>query len=292
MASNETSTISFDLGQLVARNPGYGNVVAETLASKPQQQRLWYAWCLSTAKIGWTPAFRQQYFASFDEAEANGKGGNSFKGFIRAIRKDAWDNVPEGERQAVTDALAKNAATHKEVAVVQPKGPGHTWTLAEAAALAQAAGGLKKRDFVNGKNMFAAAQCTLCHRFATEGGAAGPDLSSVGTKFSPRDLLESIIEPSKIISDQYQSTAITTKDGSAYIGRVISDDGKNLTIATNPVDASVLASVPVADIATKSVMKTSIMPPGLLNRLNQDEMLDLLAYLISGGNEKDAAFQH
>ena len=287
MASNETSTISFDLGGLVARNPGYGNVVAETLASKPQQQKLWYAWCLSTAKVGWTPALRLQYFATFDDAEANGKGGNSFKGFIRAIRKDGWGNVPEGERQAITDALAK-APVHKDAAVVQPKGPGHVWTVAESSALASA--GLKKRDFANGKNMFLASQCVTCHRFAAEGGAVGPDLSSVGTKFSARDLLESIIEPSKVISDQYQSTSIITKDGGVVIGRVVSDDGKTLMVATSPVDASILTPVTTSNILNKSVMKTSIMPPGLLDRLNQEEMLDLLAYLISGANEKDKMF--
>ena len=289
MASNETSTITFDLGALIARNPGYGNAVADTLASKPQQQRLSYAWALSTAKVGWNPEFRRQYFAFFDDAEATGKGGNSYKGFIRAIRKDAWDNVPEAERQAVTDSLAKTPP-RKEAPVVQAKGPGRNWTLAEAAALAQASGALKKRDFANGKNLFTASQCTLCHRFATEGGAIGPDLSSVGTKFSPRDLLESIIEPSKIVSDQYHSHSIITKDGNVFIGRILSDDGKALTIATSPTDASILATVAIADIASKSVMKSSTMPMGLIDRLNQDEMLDLLAYLISGGNEKDPAF--
>ncbi len=291
MASNETSTISFDLGALIARNPGYGKDVANTLASKPQQQQLAYALALSTTKVGWTANFRQQYFAFFQEAETTGKGGNSYKGFIRVIRKDAWDNVPEGERQAVTDSLAKITPA-KEAPVVQAKGPGRNWTMAEAAAMAQAPGALSKRDFTNGKNLFAASQCTACHRFATEGGAAGPDLSSVGTKFSARDLLESIIEPSKVISDQYQSTMIVTKDGGVFMGRVITEDGKNLTIATNPIDASLITTVAIANIASKSVLKSSIMPAGLIDRLNQDEMLDLLAYLISGGNDKDKMFQH
>jgi hypothetical protein len=46
-----------------------------------------------------------------------------------------------------------------------------------------------------------------------------------------------------------------------------------------------------ADIATKGTRKVSMMPPSLINALNQDELLDLLAYLVSGGNQADKMFQ-
>ena len=69
------------------------------------------------------------------------------------------------------------------------------------------------RDFINGRKMFGAASCFACHRFNQEGGAIGPDLTSVAGKFSPRDLLESIIEPGKEISDQYGQMIFEMKDG-------------------------------------------------------------------------------
>ena len=70
-----------------------------------------------------------------------------------------------------------------------------------APALAK---GLKAgRDFDRGRKLFAAGKCFACHRFDNEGGSNGPDLTGVAGRFSPRDLLESIIDPSKEVSDQY-----------------------------------------------------------------------------------------
>ena len=57
----------------------------------------------------------------------------------------------------------------------------------------------QKRDFDRGRKLFGEAQCFSCHRFDNEGGAQGPDLTSVAGRFSQRDLLESVVEPSKVI---------------------------------------------------------------------------------------------
>jgi len=76
------------------------------------------------------------------------------------------------------------------------------------------------RNYANGRNMFGAATCFACHRFNSEGGAIGPDLTSVAGKYSPHDLLEHILDPSKEISDQYGSTVFTLKDGSVISGRI------------------------------------------------------------------------
>ena len=61
--------------------------------------------------------------------------------------------------------------------------------------------------------MFAAANCYACHHFAGDGGAVGPDLTGLAGRFSPRDILESVLEPSKVISDQYAASVITTTTG-------------------------------------------------------------------------------
>ena len=65
------------------------------------------------------------------------------------------------------------------------------------------------RDFDRGRQLFGEAKCFACHRFDNEGGAHGPDLTGVAGRFSVRDLLESILEPSKAISDQYAAVVIT-----------------------------------------------------------------------------------
>ena len=61
--------------------------------------------------------------------------------------------------------------------------------------------------------MFAASKCFSCHRFNNEGGGLGPDLSGLAGRFSVRDMLESIVVPSKVISDQYESVTVVTNDG-------------------------------------------------------------------------------
>ena len=73
--------------------------------------------------------------------------------------------------------------------------------------------GLTGRNFDKGRNLFGEAKCFACHRFVSEGGGLGPDLTAVSGRFNPRDMLEALLEPSKQISDQYQALLISTTDG-------------------------------------------------------------------------------
>ena len=103
-------------------------------------------------------------------------------------------------------------------------------------------------------------------------------------------MLENLIEPSKVISDQYESTQIDLQDGGVIVGRVMKEENGALMVAMNPLAPSDVISVPVTTVATRKPYPISMMPPGLMNRLNEEEVLDLLAYLQSGGNPKDKAF--
>ena len=288
MLKDESLPPNKDLDRLIERNGGYGGGIAQMIASKPISQRMHYANALSVVKSGWTKDQRIAYFSWFETTQNEAKGGNSFKGFLRMIRDAAWQHVPEAERADLAPDKLASGPKPVIAPLVQPKGPGREWTVDTAAALTQK--GLNKRDYANGKAMFNAVQCTICHRFAGEGAGVGPDLSTVGTKFSPRDLLESILEPSKVISDQYQTSLIMTKDGAAVMGKVVGEENGELIISTSPLDPSQTTKVKKANVTATTPIKLSTMPPGLFNRLNQDEMLDLLAYLISGGNEKDKMF--
>ena len=85
---------------LLARAGG-GKRFAETAASNPPGQQIWYAYVLRHVSEGWTPELRQQYFAWFSKARAF-KGGASFDGFLENIRNEALTAVPnETERQAL-----------------------------------------------------------------------------------------------------------------------------------------------------------------------------------------------
>lgn len=123
------------------------------------------------------------------------------------------------------------------------------------------------RDFANGRNMFGAATCFACHRFNQEGGAVGPDLTSVSGKFNPRDLLEQIIEPNKVISDQYGNTVFTLKDGSQVVGRIGNMKGDNMMVCTNMMDPNNFTNVDRKKVVKMEESKVSMMPPGLVYML-------------------------
>ncbi len=64
----------------------------------------------------------------------------------------------------------------------------------------------------------------MCHRFNGDGGGIGPDLTGAGSRYTVRDLMENIIEPSKVISDQYDSQQIEQKDGTTSLAAAIGEE--------------------------------------------------------------------
>src|SRR5207253_10160867 len=99
-----------------------------------------------------------------------------------------------------------------------------------------------------------------------------------------RDLLESIIEPSKVISDQYEATVITTTDGKLVEGRIVNMHGDTLHVLTDMFDPYKLTNINRKNIESMATSKVSMMPVGLIDNLNQEEIADLVAYLLSRGD--------
>jgi len=239
------------------------------------------------ATAGWTPELRKSFFAWFPST-SGWRGGNSFTKFIDNIRTESLAKfVPESEKAAL-DELSKRKTTSFALNGVMPKGPGHGWTVDEIVAATK--DGLKGRNFQNGKAMYSATLCASCHHFAGEGGNIGPDLTGVGNRYTMRDLAENIVDPSKVISDQYGSEEITKKDGSLVIGRVVVEENGKVFLMTSPLTPNDLVAVDQKDVVSRKPWLVSMMPPGLINSLNADELKDLLAYLLSGGNANDKAF--
>jgi putative heme-binding domain-containing protein len=272
---------------VLSRNDGYANAARAAAGSRPNSQQIAYMQALRNATAGWTPELRKTYFSWFPRART-WKGGNSFKGFIENIRKDAMATfVPDAEL-ADLEALGTKSESVNIPNYVAPKGPGKNWSIDEVVALASS--GLKGRDYANGEAMYRSTMCATCHRFNGEGGSIGPDLTGSGNRYTLRDLMENIIDPSKVISDQYDSHQITKKDGSTLLGRIVVEENGKVFVMANPFAPNDQMAINESDIAKKETRKVSMMPPGLINALNQDELLDLLAYLVSGGNAQDKAF--
>ena len=163
------------------------------------------------------------------------------------------------------------------------------WTTDELLPLVEA--GLTDRDFARGKALFGAAQCYKCHIFDNSGGIVGPNLTGVGRRFSNKDLVENIIDPSRVISDQYAATIFSMKDGRLVTGRIANLGGDTISVMTNMLDPGSLTGINRNEIEETAESKASMMPNGLLDTLSNEEALDLIAYLKSGGNPNDAMFK-
>ncbi|MCW3113473.1 MAG: heme-binding protein [Segetibacter sp.] len=285
----KTFTSSADL---VARNPQYGLDIAGMLAKTPPAEKIYYLTVLSEAKTGWTAPLREKYFKWYTTAFGY-KGGNSYIGFIEKARKMALANVPK-EKFEYFNAMSGNSlliTRGRNVAVIgNPKGPGRDWKMEEALKVVETDS--TDRNFAQGKMLFTAALCSNCHTLKGEGGGGvGPDLTQLGTRFSNRDILESIILPGKVISDQYAATDFRMKDGSTITGRLKNEENGKYYISMNPFSPQTLQVIQKKDVESTKLSNVSIMYPGTINRLNKEELKDLLAYLTSAGNKNHEVYK-
>lgn len=283
---NAATENASEFSDLILRNPQYGLDIARMLANVPPMQQTYYATVLSTAASGWTPELHETYFKWFRDAFGY-TGGVSYIGFINKARQSALSHIPDDKleyyRELSGEALLSKSGNDL-VAGPQPQGPGRNWTVDEAVAVVE--GNLDNRNFEQGKMMYDATRCSSCHAMRGEGSAIGPDLTQLGTRFTPKDMLESIIEPNKTVSDQYAATVFTMKDGSSILGRLINEDDNTYFVSQNPFTPEILREIPKQEVEGTKYSYISVMYPNLLNRLNEEELKNLIAYLMAGGNKE------
>jgi putative heme-binding domain-containing protein len=272
------------------RNKGYAGAVDKAYEKGPPLEKIHYANVLRNASVGWTPEFRKTYFEFLNRLEDSFNGGASYKKNIQLMRKDATASLSPAERKALGELTReKPKAALKLEDLPKPKGPGREWTTSELLSMAETSP--RRPSFENGKRAFQAARCIACHRFDGEGGDQAPDLTGVAARFGLRDLIESIVEPSKIVSDQYQATVLKTKEGSVVSGRIIGEKDGKLQVVADLLFPDKVTEVAKAEVADSKPSALSPMPEKLIGPLSADEALDLLAYLLSGGDPKHRIFK-
>ncbi len=246
-------------------------------ANRPAEQGLAIAMSLSHLKDGWTNEQRERYFRWFYSALQK-SGGMSYTGFVERIRLIALDNVPQEQCERLAE-VSGEALLNKPVydpSLTPPEGPGRNWTLSEAMKV------LNQEDYnpdlIRGEELYKGLLCGSCHAMNGQGGNIGPDLTQAGTRFSRYDLLMSMISPSVSISDQYAATLFTLTNGRTLIGRTLRTTSDSVYVSSNPYDNAETA-LAKSDIASEGPSPVSLMPGGLINSLNADELRDLIAYL-------------
>lgn len=273
---------------LIARNERYAKAFVANAQSRPDRQQIAYAAALRMARKGWTPALHREFFTWFGRS-SEWRGGLSLPGFVQMIRRDALAGVADSALRAELDAASKPPPATMTAAGLLPQGPGRDYTLEQALDAVYVP--LIGRDFERGRAMFQALACTACHRFGDVGGGVGPDLTGAGNRYSVHDLLQAIVEPSHVISDQYGSEIFELADGSALAGRVVGEEGDAMVLLTNPFLPDDTTRVPRQSIKARRPNPVSLMPAGLINSLNGGELQDLVAYILSGGSPRDAMFR-
>lgn len=263
------------------------------LAKAPtQEEQMDYAYALRVLKAGWTRPLQEDYFRWFLKA-ASYRGGHSFAGFLRNIKAEAVKNLDETARAELRPILEaepeKKSPLEIFTAGLAGRKAHHPWTVEELAPALEA--GLRRRNYQRGRELFGAVACAACHRFNNEGGAYGPDLTGAVGRFSPRDLLEAILEPSKEVSDQYAPVVVTPLEGEAVAGRIVNLFDDVLMVSPNLFDPDEIVKIDRKKIRSIEPSKVSLMPEGLLNVLEKDEILDLLAYLLSRGDPSHRMFK-
>ncbi len=103
--------------------------------------------------------------------------------------------------------------------------------------------------------------------------------------------LESIVDPGKVVSDQYAAVTIATVNGEVVTGRIVNLKEDNLMINTDMLDPNAQVTIKRGDIEEMKTSTTSMMPKGLLDTFKKEEILDLMAYLLSRGNAEHEMFQ-
>ncbi len=283
--------------------------VAKTMAllksATTQEEQLAYAVHLRLAKTGWNLDLRRAYLSWWNEGRSTEhpehvvkwfqdagigfRNGASFANFLAHAHEEAKFTMSAEEIIALSDVLTAYTAkqTRKPAPPLDSRKLVREWTTADLRPiLPQVSTG---RSFAKGKEIFYQAQCSTCHRYGDQGGAIGPDLTAVATRFKRQDILEAMTEPSKVLSEQYRNTVIETTAGKVVIGRVTEETPEQVVIRPNPLESTTVI-IKASEIESREFSPVSPMPTALLNTFTQDEILHLLAYLESLGDSKHPNF--
>ena len=311
---NKSGLVNRELSQVLIAL-GAPDAVGKTLAlmasAKTQEDMLHYLFHLRTAKH-WTPTQRREYFGYwtkdrrdyghqgntekwFAEAGRPYGDGSSFNNFMKQFLQDATAGLTDAEKGEFGPLIAGIVAgapagkrTASEFPKPQTRAFVKAWTVADFANDLDKVG--KGRNFEKGRQAYVDAQCLACHKMGNEGGGVGPDLTTVAARFKRIDVLESIIDPSKVVSEQFQNTTVWLKGGDDHTGRLVNETGDSLVLVPNQLQPDTKITVKKADVARRSFSKFSPMPSNLADGLTKEDILDLLAFIESAGRKNHSAF--
>ncbi|MBX3742480.1 MAG: c-type cytochrome [Akkermansiaceae bacterium] len=189
---------------------------------------------------------------------------------IASQQESVYRNALTGKEPAIFETILRPALSRSNAAVEAKRR-----RLGEFADKAAAEGNTEagRRIFQSGKG-----SCIVCHKIADEGRNVGPDLSTIGSIRTERDLLESIIFPNNTLARDFETRIFETADGRSIMGLVKSHTAEGLLVADMGGNEFSLRH---DQIVSDTTMTDSLMPTGLDQTLTERELIDLVAWLKS-----------
>jgi putative heme-binding domain-containing protein len=263
----------------VARHPQAVDLGVALLERAPtQEEQIAYAQALAETDVGWNTETRARS-ARWIRKSRSYTGGNSFAKFVRGIGEDLAKVAAIPADELRDEPVATAAAAPRT---------GRDWTLEELEPLLN--GIVGGRNHARGRELYTQTTCAACHSIGRSGGSTGPDLTGAGGRFSLRALAENVVQPSRVISDLYRDTVFTLANDTSITGRVLSEDAKSVRVLLTGLPERE-QTLDVDSIASRRPATVSRMPENLLKGLSADDVRDLFAYVLAGGDAGDPLFQ-
>lgn len=215
------------------------------------------------------PVFKGEYSSETGTAVANAlMGSPALDSYSEENLLSVFDKYPDDVKPAVDQLLIKlNEAQAERLGRIQ--------------AFER---GIENGELENGRKLFfGKAVCWTCHTIGPEGGTLGPDLTSIQRDRSVHDLIEAIVYPSLSFVREYETIRIRTETGN-YTGVIQQQSPDEIVLGTAP-ETSV--RIPRNEIEAMEILNTSVMPQGLDELLTDQEMADLMAFIL--GQDQDPA---
>lgn len=241
-------------------------------------ERTHYLLTLHNTSGDWTDDEFRRYLAACRTCK-QGSGGKSYAGYVDSMVDRVQQLAGPPANRLEPELAAAQAAPQPASATIN-RSFVQKWQLNELARhLADGDLHPQHGDAAKGSELYHAVNCAKCHRLNGAGGLIGPDLTTIGQRFTPLDMLTTIVHPDREISSQYQSSIFELKSGKVIHGRAVDRSDKVVLIRTDMYNPGLLTRVRRQDIQTVRPAPTSPMPSGLLDTLTLTEIQDLLAYL-------------
>lgn len=268
--------------------PGAQDAILDYLTvDKTQEEQIHTVYCLRVMKEGWTREQRDRLVEWFDFGRDMG-GAASMAGYVQGMW-DATLELMEGDELELAKGRyddAMQARQDRAIALLADIDGAKANTDLAQMSFEELADYLeydpmtyRTPDYRTGERVFRKAKCAECHVYGSVGTGGGPDLSTVTSRFRRRDILESIMYPSRIVSDQYAALNLELDDLSEVTGMIAAEDDSSLTLITIHGER---VDVQKSEIETRRDAEISMMPEGLLNTMSLGELVQLMHFLERG----------